>query len=716
MPVPTEFETVADKAEVTTLDADSKLYALVGGADRWISEANFFRQHTGNFSLKEFDSLADAVSEIGSSQVTLEVQAITTVSASLAIPSNITLLFVGEGKISVASGQTLTLSTGNAGWPLRQIFTGSGSVRFGGYIHLSYPQWFGAAMDGTTDDSAALQKAVDALTGTGNTFRGGVVKLIGPCAIGSTILSTLSGVLIEGTGWGAHADTRNRGYLRWVGTTAIPMLKFQDCVRAGVRNLRIIGKSSGTKPSAAVNFHQTVGGATVDQAVLENIWIGSYYLSDTDTGVQFTTGVLFTGAVNGDTNTFKNVSIQQCVTGVDVQNGNASVTHWDTLQIGQCTTGFKTVAPQHIITNLACYLNAVDIELAAQGVDLTINNYFCEGSGRAAIGTAVGPMRLVINGAGFGVIPISSGGLFDGADRTGKRWLFDFKGNNSIGLWLEIRNWTLTQLLGNTLTPVIYAGNQNDAGAQQGATNLVLILEGVKGITSDNFDVGTDNSPASSRVVVFNRHAGNTAIASQFTRYIFDSAESEDQAYQDLRSDMLGKATLFGGPLKVKRLAAPTGLVVLPTGGTGTTYGYRVSALTRDGETLAASTATVSGGAVLSGSVYNTVSFYPVVGAYAYNIYGRTSGSELLLKTLTLAEWGDTFAAAWRDTGALTPSGALPSVNSSGNASIAGSLFLGPFTTTERDALPNVTNGQVIYNSTLGKFQGRAAGAWVDFH
>jgi hypothetical protein len=38
-------------------------------------------------------------------------------------------------------------------------------------------------------------------------------------------------------------------------------------------------------------------------------------------------------------------------------------------------------------------------------------------------------------------------------------------------------------------------------------------------------------------------------------------------------------------------------------------------------------------------------------------------------------------------------------------------------TTTQRDAIGGTAvDGMIIYNSTLGKFQGRAAGAWVDLH
>jgi hypothetical protein len=42
-------------------------------------------------------------------------------------------------------------------------------------------------------------------------------------------------------------------------------------------------------------------------------------------------------------------------------------------------------------------------------------------------------------------------------------------------------------------------------------------------------------------------------------------------------------------------------------------------------------------------------------------------------------------------------------------------LRLLPITTTQRNALSAV-DGKIIYNSTTGKFQGRAGGAWVDLH
>lgn len=48
--------------------------------------------------------------------------------------------------------------------------------------------------------------------------------------------------------------------------------------------------------------------------------------------------------------------------------------------------------------------------------------------------------------------------------------------------------------------------------------------------------------------------------------------------------------------------------------------------------------------------------------------------------------------------------------------STTGFLLLPRMTTTERDAVSNPQNGSLLYNTTTGKIQGRAGGAWVDLH
>ena len=41
-------------------------------------------------------------------------------------------------------------------------------------------------------------------------------------------------------------------------------------------------------------------------------------------------------------------------------------------------------------------------------------------------------------------------------------------------------------------------------------------------------------------------------------------------------------------------------------------------------------------------------------------------------------------------------------------------LLAPQITTAQRDSIQSPVNGQIIYNTTLNKFQGREAGAWVN--
>src|SRR5206468_3074201 len=89
---------------------------------------------------------------------------------------------------------------------------------------------------------------------------------------------------------------------------------------------------------------QGVGGTNLG-TWLERIWIGKLYGLDADNDNQFKTGILFSGAVNGDSNTITHVRITGCDDyGVDVQNANASGTHFNGLFIQSCGSGVRTNA------------------------------------------------------------------------------------------------------------------------------------------------------------------------------------------------------------------------------------------------------------------------------------------------------------------------------------------------------------------------------------
>ncbi|MDD3007059.1 MAG: right-handed parallel beta-helix repeat-containing protein [Candidatus Pacebacteria bacterium] len=120
-----------------------------------------------------------------------------------------------------------------------------------------------------------------------------------------------------------------------------------------------------------------------------------------------------------------------------------------------------------------------------------------------------------------------------------------------------------------------------------------------------------------------------------------------------------------GGNLTLNSLAIPANVAVAVVGTAGvTTYGYRVSAINGNGETIASTTVEVTtGNATLTTSAYNRITWSAVAGATGYKIYGRTSGSELYMATI------DVPTLYYSDTGAVvTPAGALPTTNTTGGS------------------------------------------------
>jgi len=97
-------------------------------------------------------------------------------------------------------------------------------------------------------------------------------------------------------------------------------------------------------------------------------------------------------------------------------------------------------------------------------------------------------------------------------------------------------------------------------------------------------------------------------------------------------------------------LNAPTSLTVTPTGTTGSThYQYQIASLDANGGIGAAITAvvTTTGNAALSSTNYNSLSWTAASGgATAYAVYGRTSGSTVLLAIVGGTTFKDVGAAA----------------------------------------------------------------------
>lgn len=130
-------------------------------------------------------------------------------------------------------------------------------------------------------------------------------------------------------------------------------------------------------------------------------------------------------------------------------------------------------------------------------------------------------------------------------------------------------------------------------------------------------------------------------------------------------SDLIVKRNIStqGGNITVAKLSTPANITVTPVGTAGTTtYGYRISAINGNGETLASTTVTTAtGNATLTTANYNSIAWDAVSGATGYKIYGRISASELYMATVNSP------ALTYNDDGTVvTPAGALPASNTTG--------------------------------------------------
>ncbi len=136
-----------------------------------------------------------AVSELGTRHITANE----TVSANRTVDLTARWSFGQGGIVTVAGGVTLTFC-GEVDAPKRPIFTVTGTLTFcaNNRTEALYPQWFGAAQDGTTDDSAAFTATLAAVPATSSGAM--TVRLLpGVHMIGSTITLNKR-VVLQGVG------------------------------------------------------------------------------------------------------------------------------------------------------------------------------------------------------------------------------------------------------------------------------------------------------------------------------------------------------------------------------------------------------------------------------------------------------------------------------------------------------------------------------------
>lgn len=149
---------------------------------------------------------------------------------------------------------------------------------------------------------------------------------------------------------------------------------------------------------------------------------------------------------------------------------------------------------------------------------------------------------------------------------------------------------------------------------------------------------------ASSLAAGFSSNQWQTAHAAN--KLILVNGTDTPQVY-DGTSVAAMTATLFGVPVISSVTTSGSGGTL-----TAATYSYRVVAVLGTGVSLPSAAVTVVVAAGTTNS--NTINWTAIPGVSAYKVYGRTGGSELLIATTSAG------AVSYIDTGAITPSGALP--------------------------------------------------------
>jgi len=148
-----------------------------------------------HYQISKFNSLANAITSIGSVEAVLVIDSEQFVQGQLSFPANINLQFLQNGRFNIGPGASVRIK-GAVSARLQQIFAGTGPVSFvDGASQQVYPQWWGAKGDSRSDDTIPVQAAINAMAqrGGGEVIIPGGIYQVGSLVLDSNISLTGSG-------------------------------------------------------------------------------------------------------------------------------------------------------------------------------------------------------------------------------------------------------------------------------------------------------------------------------------------------------------------------------------------------------------------------------------------------------------------------------------------------------------------------------------------
>jgi len=183
-------------------------------------------------------TIQDALNAIGTANVTLDFTPGTwEIENDLTIPDTVNIHVFRGAVFNVASGKTLTIN-GDITAGLYQIFSGAGIATGTFNAYGISPKWWGAVGDGVTDDSVAIQSAIDKLEANGIP---GIIILGDNHAIDTKITINKPGIRLLGIGSSSSHDVvGNPGpgtILKWTGAAGGTVMEIAPIEGAGNRRL-----------------------------------------------------------------------------------------------------------------------------------------------------------------------------------------------------------------------------------------------------------------------------------------------------------------------------------------------------------------------------------------------------------------------------------------------------------------------------------------------
>jgi hypothetical protein len=192
-----------------------------------------------------------------------------TISADLTVNSNIHLVFLKGGVITITEAHTLTIN-GPKSAGCHQIFAGDGSVEFGpDATEEVYPEWFGAKADGTTDDTTAIENAIGSMTGGDRLIFPGTGT--GTYAISSTLSQLPDDVEVEFLPGAKITKVSGTGSIEFFTPGDNNILRVN--IDAGESSpWGVESRSTGIYSAATYNGGTPVNNVVIHDSVIENIY------------------------------------------------------------------------------------------------------------------------------------------------------------------------------------------------------------------------------------------------------------------------------------------------------------------------------------------------------------------------------------------------------------------------------------------------------------